>query len=490
MIAEWLVEHPFWLREAFWYGLSGALITLVALMLAVHAVITKREPRSAVMWLALLVLVPVLGVLFYLTLGINRVRRRAHTLNIPTVNGDRRLARVSGAFLRGVLGPRRVYLANLAQVIDQIERRPLLSGNRVELLRDGDETYPAMLEAINAARSSVTLTTYIFGNDIVGRDFIHTLSAAVDRGVAVRVLIDAAGERYSWPSPIRRLRRAGVTVARFLPGLPVRLTGVNLRNHRKLLVVDGRVGFTGGINIRAHHLLSAKPPRPARDLHFRLEGPVVEELQQVFAEDWTFTTGEELTGKRWFAANTTEHGPVLARGLATGPDGDLDKFHWVLLAAINTARESIRIMTPYFLPGRTLVSALNLAALRGVQVDIILPQRSNLPYVHWAMMAQMWQVLGWGCRVWLSPPPFNHGKLLVVDRSWSFVGSTNWDPRSLRLNFEFNVECYDFALAEQLDDLCLAEIEHARQLTLEQANARSLPIKLRDGMARLFTPFL
>jgi len=490
VITEWLVEDPFWLQSAFWYGLSGTLITLVALALAGHAVITKREPRSAAMWLALLLLVPVLGVLLYLTLGINRIRRKARALHIPDMNGDRRLARVSGAVLRQMLGQKRAHLANLARVIDQVDRRPLLSGNRVELLQDGDETYPAMLEAINSARGSITLCTYIFGNDIVGRDFINALAAAVERGVQVRVLIDAAGERYSWPSAVPRLRRAGVTVARFLPGRPTRLTGINLRNHRKLLVVDGRVGFTGGLNIRTHHLLSGNPPRPARDLHFRVQGPVVAELQQVFTEDWAFATGEELTGEPWFTLDTSEEGTVLARGLSDGPDADLDKFQWVLLAAINTARESISIMTPYFLPDRTLVSALNLAALRGVRVDIVLPRRNNLPYVHWAMMAQLWQMLGWGCRVWMTPPPFNHGKLFVVDRSWSFVGSTNWDPRSLRLNFEFNVECYDFALAEQLEALCQAEISRARQVTPEMLNARALPIKLRDGLARLFTPFL
>lgn len=490
MMTELLAGEDFWLRPAFWYGLSGLLMTLVSLALAAHAVITKRDPLSAAMWLALLLLVPVLGALFYLMLGINRVRRRGRNLNIPDVTDARQLVRISGAFLRGVLGPRRFYIANLAQVIDRIERRPLLSGNQVEVLRDGDETYPAMLDAINNARSSVTLSTYIFGTDIVGRDFINSLQMAVERGVAVRVLIDAAGERYSWPSAVPRLRRAGVRVARFLPGLPVRLMGINLRNHRKLLIVDGRIGFAGGINIRINHLLSGMPARPARDLHFRFQGPVVQEMQQVFAEDWAFATGEELVGEPWFADPVTEHGSMVARGLSDGPDGDLDKFHWVLLAAINTARESVRIMTPYFLPDRTLVSALNLAALRGVQVDIVLPQKSNLPYVHWAMMAQLWQVLGWGCRVWMTPPPFNHGKLFVVDRTWSFVGSTNWDPRSLRLNFEFNVECYDFALAEQLDAMCQAEIEQARPLTLDMLNRRSFPVKLRDGLARLFTPFL
>ncbi len=485
-----LMDSAFWLRPELWYGIAAALITIAAFILAGHAVVTKREPRSAVAWVALLLLVPLLGIFFYLTLGINRIRRRASTLHIPDIDSHTRLPGVSLEFLGSVLGPGKSHLVRLAAVIDQIDKRALLSGNEVEPLRDGDQTYAAMLEAIADARRSITLATYIFGNDLAGQRFLKALAAAVRRGVEVRVLIDSAGERYTWPSMVPALRRVGVRVARFLPGLPTRLTGINLRNHRKLLVVDGHIGFTGGINIRVHHWLAASPRRPAKDLHFRILGPVVQQLQQVFAEDWAFTTGEKLGGECWFPAWTRQSGRVLARGLAAGPDENLDKFHWVLLAAINQARRSVRVMTPYFLPDRTLISALNLAALRGVQVDIVVPAQSNLPYVHWAMMAQLWQVLEWGCRVWLSPPPFDHTKLMVVDRAWSFVGSTNWDPRSLRLNFEFNLECYDVELSRQLDAMCLESIAQARRLSLDEVDARRIPVKIRDGIARLFMPFL
>jgi len=209
----------------------------------------------------------------------------------------------------------------------------------------------------------------------------------------------------------------------------------------------------------------------------------------VFADDWLYATGESLRGEKWFP-QLDSVGPIITRAISDGPDEDLDKLRWTILAAVAAARESIRIVTQYFLPEPSLISALNVAAMRGVAVDILLPGKNNLPFVHWASRAHWWQVLERGCRIWLAPPPFDHTKLLVVDDCWSLVGSANWDPRSLRLNFEFNVECYDAALARTLGALFAAKLKSARRITLEEVDGRSLPVRLRDGAARLLTPFL
>jgi cardiolipin synthase len=344
-----------------------------------------------------------------------------------------------------------------------------------------------MLEAIDAARTSISLCSYIFDNDAAGRRFVEALGRAVERGVQVRVLIDALGARYGWPPITGRLRRAGVRVARFLPTLlPALMPFMNLRNHRKLLVVDGRVGFTGGMNIREHFLPGHGD---AHDLHFRVEGPVVGQLQETFAEDWAFTTKERLRGEAWFPP-LEPAGPVFARGIPDGPDEDFETLRLTLLGALACARTSVRIITPYFLPDSALVTALNVAALRGVRVDVVLPERLNLPVVQWAATAQLWQVMRPQCRVFLTAPPFDHTKLMVVDGAWCLVGSANWDPRSLRLNFEFDVECYDPELAARLDVLIDERLARARRITLEEVNGRSLPIRLRDGVARLLSPYL
>jgi cardiolipin synthase len=347
-----------------------------------------------------------------------------------------------------------------------------------------------MIEAIEAAEQSVSLTSYIFDNDRTGRRFVDALAAAVRRGVDVRVLIDAVGARYSMPPVTKLLQAEGVRVARFMPtNVPWSTPYVNLRSHRKILVADGCVGFTGGMNIREGNVLALGSSHPTRDVHFRVTGPVVQELQATFVEDWHFTTGELLSGEAWFAP-AGEAGPVLARGVPHGPDKHYDTMRMVFHAALSVAQRSVRIITPYFLPDSALISTLNTCAMRGVQVDIILPETNNLKMVAWASMAQMWQVLEWGCRIWLTPPPFDHTKLFVVDGAWSMIGSSNWDPRSLRLNFEFGVECYDTDLAARLDALAEQRMREARRLTLDEVNGRPLPVRLRDGMARLFAPYL
>jgi cardiolipin synthase len=243
------------------------------------------------------------------------------------------------------------------------------------------------------------------------------------------------------------------------------------------------------MNIREGHVLADDPPAPVQDVHFRFEGPVVGHLMYMFAEDWAFTTKQVLAGAEWFPS-LESNGTVAARGIVDGPDEDLDKLRWTLLGALARAQRRVRIMTPYFLPDSTLITSLNVAALRGVEVEIILPAVNNLRVVKWATQAELWQVLIHGCRVYETPAPFDHSKVMVVDDAWSLVGSANWDPRSLRLNFEFNVECYGRDFAEELNTFIDGKIERCRQLTVEELNRRPLPVKIRDGVARLFKPYL
>jgi cardiolipin synthase len=262
-----------------------------------------------------------------------------------------------------------------------------------------------------------------------------------------------------------------------------------LRNHRKLMIVDGRIGYSGGMNIADDHWLERKPPSASSDLLFRIEGPVVYQMQEVFVEDWKFAAGETLSGELWFP-KLKACGEIPARGVWSGPDEDLEKIRLVILSALASARSSVLIVTPYFLPDASLISALNITSLRGVRVDIVLPKKNDLRMVTWASMAQLAPVLEYGCRVWLAKPPFRHTKLMIVDGLWIMLGSANWDPRSLRLNVEFNVECYDQALAAALEATIRKDIAEAERMTLAKLNQRPFLVKLRDGLARLFSPHL
>jgi cardiolipin synthase len=470
--------------------LGSVLSVLIAALVSVHVVLHKRDVRSAAGWVGLVWLAPLLGPLLYLLLGINRVRRRAVALRrgiFPPNSGiaaerDSRLAQRQGQ----VCG----HLAELAGAIHRVTEQPLSAGNLVQALWDGDQTYPAMLAAIDAAETSIALCTYIFEAHGIGAAFVDALGRARARGVEVRVLIDDVGLRYAFPRTDRALRRRGVRTARFMPALPIwRAAYLNLRNHRKVLVIDGRRGFTGGINIRERHVLGRQPRDPVRDLHFRVDGPVVAQLMEVFAEDWEYTTREVLRGPAWFP-DLPARGATLARCIADGPDDDIDKFTWTLHAALACASRSVSIVTPYFLPDMALTTALSTAALRGVAVDVILPERSNLTLIQWAMTRQLEEVLGHGVRVWLTPPPFEHTKLMIVDQEWLLFGSANWDARSLRLNFELDVECYDRALAGVLQEEVLARKSRARELSSEALRARPYGLRVRDGFVRLLMPYL
>jgi cardiolipin synthase A/B len=475
-----------------WHIVVIGLGLLLSVLATGHAVLNKRDSRAAIAWVGFIWLVPLVGALLYFLFGVNRIRHKAALLrrNLERYRAQAAQPECPPDELPRHLPDRGAHLLMLARVVGGVVERPLLPGNRIDPLLNGEEAYPAMLEAIQHARQTVSFVTYIFDRDEVGTAFAHALGEAARRGVEVRMLIDATGARYSWPTILQTLQREGVKHARFLPSFASwRLMSINMRTHRKILVVDGRVGFTGGMNIRVAHCLQRQPRHPVQDIHFRVTGPVVTQLQEVFTDDWLFTTGEALRGDSWFP-KTESAGPVLARGVTDGPDENFEKLLWTLLGALSIARSSVRIVTPYFLPDPAVVSALNLAAMRGVQVDIILPSRINLPFVLWASRAMWSQVLQHGCRIWLSPPPFDHSKLMVVDGCWVLLGSANWDARSLRLNFEFNLECYDAELAQRLDRWVETKRAAAHPVTLREVNGRPLPARLRDGIARLLTPYL
>jgi cardiolipin synthase A/B len=469
----------------------GALVALVAIAAATHAILTKRQVSSSLAWVGLILLSPLVGAVLYALFGINRVRRTAtaRRSGTPQYVASRGGAGPADLLIDAELPPHFRYLKEIGRIGDRAER-PLLPGNRIIPLVDGDSAYPAMLRAIDGAETSVALATYIFDNDVAGRAFHHALRSAVKRGVQVRVLIDDVGARYSLPPMTVALRRSRVPVARFMPALlHWRMPYFNLRNHRKILVVDGVIGFTGGMNIRAGTWLEKDPSHPIRDLHFRVEGPVVAEFQEVFAEDWAFSTGERLSGGEWFP-DLEPRGSTLARGISDGPDIDFEQLSNIILGAITSARSHIFIQTPYFIPDATMVTVLGLAAMQGVEVSIVIPEKNNLILVQWASAAHFGTLLEFGCRIFLSPPPFDHSKLMSVDGGWSLIGSANLDPRSLQLNFEFNVECYDPDLARQLEELHLSRRAAAREVTLEEVQGRPVSVKLRNGVARLASPFL
>lgn len=473
------------MEASHWMGgviavLGGAL----ALAAAGHALLYKRMPQSAFGWIAICIMLPLIGALLYFLFGINRVRRRAQALR---GNEARHRPPAPESESESVMPP--ADLIPLGTLADRVSRLPLLAGNRVTALYNGEQAYPEMLEAIELAEQRVFLSTYIFDTDKAGHAFAEALGAAAARGVKVRVLLDGIGELYSRPRARRLLDRTGVPVGRFMPPrlLPASLH-INLRNHRKILVTDGHTAFTGGMNISDRHL-AENTSNPARvvDIHFRFDGPVAGQIEAAFLDDWSFVTGESLDVTPSPAA---AEGSSCCRAFADGPDHELGKLHALMCGAVALARTRLIVMTPYFLPTRELIGLLQAAALRGVLVDVILPSRNNLPYVHRATRHMLWELLERDVRVFYQPAPFVHSKIFLVDEEYALVGSANLDPRSLRLNFELNVEIYDRVLVAELARHCEDVRARSAPVTLMEVDGRPLVQRLLDGAAWIISPYL
>lgn len=477
------------------WPIAVASIQLAAMLgAASHAMLTKSDVRSAAGWIGFILLVPFLGWLVYLLFGINRIERRARVLRGLPRGTILHLLKHSTSGLPTLHGEQRRTLENLARFGQKVLAEAFEDGNSIDVLENGDEAYPAMIAAIDSATRSLALSTYIFNNDKAGHLFLDALTRALERGVRVRVLIDGVGSWYSHPSIIHELRKRNINYSRFLHSfMPWQMPYLNMRNHQKILVVDGTHGFTGGMNISEGNLVRDNPKKAILDFHFRVDGPVVAQLMHTFAYEWTFTTGEILDGPDWFpplAAVTDTKDTIVARALPAGPDQSINAIRWTMLAALTEASETIRIVTPYFLPDSTLSTVLSVVAMRGVQVDIVLPATNNLPFVDWAATPQLAWLMEAGCRIWKTTGPFEHSKLMTIDGIWSMIGSANWDGRSLRLNFELNLECYDSTFAKRLNHLIDARIAAAVPVERADILARSLPVRLRDAAIRLASPYL
>jgi cardiolipin synthase len=469
-------------------GAAALAWGLFGIWAASHALIYKRDPRSALGWSLVCLLLPYVGPLIYVLFGINRIGQHAKRLGyLPAF---KHAAPADNATRSAIPADHSVPTSPFIHISDQVTTRPLVSGNHIEPFFSGDEAYAKMLADIKRASRSVMLATYIFRTDATGNQFISNLTDAASRRVEVWVLIDGVGELYSIPRASKKLSRLNVPNARFIPlSLIPPALHLNLRNHRKILIIDGTVGYTGGMNIGNQHVTDKQGDIEVADMHFRLTGPIVKQLEQVFVEDWHFSTGDRIS-KNNPASNPVGSESALARVIADGPDDDLGKLSLVLEAAISAAQRSVRIMTPYFLPTREMIAALKSAALRGVNVEIVLPEKSNLRYVDWATQNLIWELLKWGVNIYYQPAPFAHTKLFVVDRDYIHIGSANIDPRSLRLNFEIAVEIIDSALGATLTQHFDEIVHRSRLATLEEVDSRSYPIRIRDSIAWLFSPYL
>jgi cardiolipin synthase len=461
--------------------LSGITVYFIITWLAVvHVLLHKRNSRAAFGWVGLILLFPLAGALLYALFGVNRVRRKARRYSQELGLAEEQWPEVRP--------PRRG--TQLDQPGYHVTGRRLRGNNRVTTYFNGEQAYPAMLESIENARQEVLLSSYIFDNDGTGRRFIDALARARDRGCRVRLLVDDIGLRYSFPSAAGSIRSAGLEFRRFMP---LRLIppsfSINLRTHRKILACDRAVAYAGGMNIGDRQLVEGQSPHKAADLHFRFDGRLAGDLARLFADDWKFAGGEDIDLSD-FPAGHPESGEAQCRLISDGPDENLDALLLVLLGGFAAARKRIWIMSPYFLPEDRMLGCLQAAALSGVDVKILIPAKNNWPLVQWALQHSMNGLLKSGVRILRRPPPFAHSKCLIIDDEYAMVGSSNLDPRSLRLNFELGIEIFDRAFNKGLAAHFREVLPECEAFTPELLENRNTLARLRDATAAMFTPYL
>jgi cardiolipin synthase len=451
---------------------------LVALGAGIHVLLYKRDSRSALGWLALIVLFPILGAVLYLLFGVNRVARKARriSLHVSPEGGKRRHVVSSST------------APSMSRVGFNIARSELTGGNSVTTYYNGENAYPPMLEAIDQARQEILLSSYIFDSDATGLQFIDRLTAARDRGVQVRILVDDVGIRYSFPTIIRVIKKRGLHFRRFMPLrlLPPSFS-INLRTHRKLLIADRSVSFAGGMNIGDRQLVEGPSPHRASDLHFRIEGAIIEDFVNLFDEDWQYAGGMPLA-RRAVTASTA--GTARCRLISDGPDENLDSLTLLIIGILSSARKRVWIMSPYFLPDQKMMGSLQAAALSGIDIQVMIPEKNNWPLVQWALQHNMADLLDTGVRIMRRPPPFAHSKMLLADDDYVMVGSSNMDPRSLRLNFELGIEVFEPSLNRELSDHFEKTASDCIPFTTEDLHSRGTLARLRDGAAAMFGPYL
>jgi cardiolipin synthase len=473
----------------------GAVLTLDVLL-------TKQRPVSAVLWLAVVWAFPYGGALAYLSIGIDRVRRGAaardaskalvaqraawhpkfERLAVDYVHPDRQEAHRFPA--------RHIFRSSDPAV------RPnrVFRGNRAELLVEGDGFYPALFESIDQAESSVHLQTFIFGRDSTGRALLERLAARVADGVECRVLYDRFGSTHAYVSRFfESARAAGVKVCSITQANPLKgRFQINLRNHRKIAVIDGIIGFVGGINIQDKNVAAHTGGVPIRDYHVKLRGPAVSDLQFQFVEDWHFASREppERFFEPKYFPDLQPAGDALVQIVPGGPELQGHGLADVFFGAIVAAERSITIVTPYFVPDEPIVQAVRYAALRGVTVRLVVPKRSNHWYTDFAARALFAPLLKAGVRIYERRPPFMHAKALLVDDVYALLGSANLDYRSLHLNFETNIEVADHVFLDSIRKQVEAEIAESDDLTYDQHRSRWLPRRLAENFCYLFQPVL
>lgn len=476
------------------WQIFSLLFLATAIPVAIMIILEKRSPYKTAAWILVLILIPILGVFFYLFFGQEyRKRKLFSRKGIKSLGKFRRLSskqlrQIEATHLNlknDIFGKE-----NIIRLLLNNSNSLLTTGNQLEILNNGDKTFQAIIEAITNAKHHIHVEYYIYSDDKIGNIIKNILIKKSREGVKIRIIIDDVGSWSLSKRFISEFEKNGVEIYSFMEVRFPRFTSkMNFRNHRKIVIIDGRIGFTGGINIADRYIEGIKNLGPWRDTHLKIIGDAVACLQVVFAADWYFVTKENLVGKNYFPTFTEKAGtPVQVS--ASGPDSDWKNIEQAFFAAISNAKEKIYITTPYLMPTQPIFSALEIAALSNVDVRVILPEKSDVVIPKWCSFSYIEKLLQAGVKVYFYQHGFTHSKFMIVDGVFSTIGTTNLDFRSLETNFEVNAFIYEKEFTRKLEEYFLFDLKNSRQINPEEWQMRPWHFKVRESLAHIVAPMM
>lgn len=483
-----------------WILIAEIVYIFIVLLVCIRVVYDTQNTTKTLAYLLAVILLPIIGIIIYFSVGINYRKRKMYSKKIFNnhdleITMRKEILETSNTIFTTRTDSIRNF-RKLATLILNKTSSPIFQGNDVSLLLNGETKFPRVLEAIKKAKNHIHIEYYIFDDDEISCTIIDLLIDKVQQGVDVRFIYDDFGSRPIRRKQVPRMKAAGIQV---FPFYKIKLIAfanrLNYRNHRKIIVVDGVIGFVGGINVSDKYINKTQNKNELywRDTHLEIEGPTVKSLQYIFMGDWNYCSGEKLEPNKTFFPNDSNFqskANKIVQIASSGPDSDSPLIQQTLLQAINLAREEILITTPYFIPGDTILENLVIAAASGTKVKLLVPGISDSKFVNYAARSYYGRLLNAGAKIYLYQKGFVHAKTMVVDKKVSIVGTANMDIRSFDLNFEVNAIVYDEEIALELRQAFYEDLNNATIIDLQQWNERSNFTQILEKLAGLFSPLM
>lgn len=475
-------------------GVLVGISAVTVIVLSIIIILENRNPTRTMAWILVLIFLPVVGIFLYLYIGQNHrkkktfIKKRKQDYRVLKRLLDTQITFTQfGKFFKKNFNDAR---AKMVPLILRNGDSPITFNNEVKILKNGAQTFTEMLKAIEDAQDHVHMEYFIIKDSEIGRKFQRALIRKVKEGVEVRLIYDAVGSWQLKEDYLEPMRKAGVQIEVFLPvTLPFFGSRLNYRNHRKILVVDGKVGFTGGINIGDEYLGRDKKMGFWRDTHVKILGEANYVLQTIFLKDWYFVRNEALDDPRYFPRQGYQ-GEKGVQILSSGPDMYWHTIQQAYFTAITAARKSVYITTPYLVPDEGILMALKTAGLRGVDVRILLPSVADHRTVFWASKSHFKELLDAGVKIYQYQKGFVHSKIIMTDDQVTSIGTANFDNRSLELNFELNAFIYDEKITKRVKGDFFEDLRESKRIYLEEYEKRSTTSRIKESAARLLSPIL